>query len=254
MSSSSETPEPITIPKSNGPSAILGLVLMCILYGIPLAVVYSIFYYKNYGFIGNLFLIAGTYLLGLLAIMLYYRIVIANDPKAQISKMAKGTTRYILGTTFIGFKVVALTIVALAVSGNFVKIFENTIGYTVLQFLGLRKFMNDAFVTNSEDLKKLDLDYSFLITPVSIDTVEDFAQYITANEKQRKELLEKYGDSNATNMFKQFDLAFDFKNNNVDKLRGYVNTKYTVGHFVWVYMASIISLIISATAIMINYG
>jgi hypothetical protein len=250
MSPSSETPEPITIPKSNGPSAILGLVLMCILYGIPLAVVYSIFYYKNYGFIGNLFLIAGTYLLGLLAIMLYYRIVISNDPKAQISKMAKGTTRYIFGTTFIGFKVVALTIVALAVSGNFVKIFENTIGYTVLQFLGLRKFMNDAFVTKSEALKKLDLDYSFLITPISIDTVEDFARYITANEIDREKML----DSNATSMFKQFDLAFDLKNNNVDKLRGYVNTKYTVGHFVWVYMAAIISLIISATVIMMNYG
>ena len=52
-------------------------------------------------------------------------------------------------------------------------------------------------------------------------------------------------------------LPFDFMLNLTNKeqmqqLEDFVYTKYTFGHFVWVYLASIISIVISITAVTMN--
>lgn len=229
-------------------SGVFGALFMCIIFAIPLALVYILFFYKKFGVFSSFILIIVTYLLGFLATLLYYRIVIMNDIEAQINKMTNNTVSYISKVTFFAFKLVALTVVAISVNPSLVSIFENTLGYWFIGITGLTKFTEQVFSSDKmkeikEGTNPMEFNYNFLITRMNIFNISKFINY--AKECNKSE-------NNEENL-----LPIDFKltlttQEQMQKLEDFVFTKYTFGHFIWVYMASIVSLIVSITAVTMN--
>lgn len=230
----------------NQTSGVFGAILMCIIFAVPLALVYNFFFYKRSGFFSNFILIVATYLLGFLATLLYYRIVIMNDVEAQINKMSRYTVSYIAKVAFFAFKIVAITIIAITVNPSLVTIFENTLGYWFIGLFGLTPFTQKIFsskimepIKNSSD--PMEFNYNFLITRMDIFNVSKFINYAKECNKPG------YEDDNEM-------LPFDFVLNltteeQMQQLEDFVYTKYTFGHYMWVYLASVISMVISITAI-----
>jgi hypothetical protein len=232
--------------KTSSNGSVFGLILICVLFAIPLGLVYNMFFYKKKGFMPNLWLAIFTYLLGFTATLLYYRIVIMNDPEAKINKISKKTAGVIAGTTFFAFKIVAVTIIALAVNPNLVTIFENTLGYGFAKIMGLSDLTRRIFkpmhgldeLQDEKGLNVFNFDYNFLITCMSVNNVAEF--------------LKCYEDG-----VSHPPLPFDFTmslgtKENAQKLENFVYMKYTFGHFVWIYFTAIISLIISMVAVTMN--
>lgn len=232
----------------NQTSGVFGAILMCIIFSVPLALVYNFFFYKRSGFFSNFILIIVTYLLGFLATLLYYRIVIMNDVEAQINKMSRNTVSYIAKVVFFAFKLVAITIIAITVNPSLITIFENTLGYWFIGLLGLTPFTQKIFsskimepIKNSSD--PMEFNYNFLITRMNIFNVSKFINYAKECNNTNNEWQE---DEDA--------LPFDFTLNltteeDMQQLEDFVYTKYTFGHYIWVYLVSVISMVISITAL-----
>lgn len=226
-------------------SGVFGVLLICILYAIPLALIYNLFFYKKFGFISNFILLVAAYLLGFVATLLYYRVVIMNDAEAKINKMDRNTVSYIGKTAFFSFKIVALTILALAINPSLVSIFENTIGYWFIGLFGLTELSQQIFSSKTMDPIKensdvLEFNYNFLITRMDINNVSKFINHAKKCKEEEQE--------------EDVNLPFDFTLNitteeQMQQLENLVFTKYTFGHYIWVYLASIVSIIVSITSV-----
>lgn len=227
-------------------SGVFGVLLLCIIFAIPLALVYNFFFYKRMGFLSSFILIVVTYLLGFLATLMYYRIVVMNDKEAQINKIGQSTVSYIAKVSFFAFKIVALTVAAISINPSLVTIFENTLGYWYIGLIGLTPFMQQVFSSKTmdpinENSDPLEFNYNFLITRMDIFNVSKFIEYAKQCNKPGQE------DDNEM-------LPFDFVLNltteeQMQQLEDFVFTKYTFGHYIWVYFASIISIVISITVV-----
>ena len=241
MSSSSASTDPFNDTNKVG-SLSLGIFIACLAFALPLGLMYSMFFYKKTSWYRLPLLFASILGLGYIACLMFYRMAITGDKQSKIDKMSGADALFVFYNTLAGFIVVFVTMVALKTNPALVTIFENTHGYLFIHMWGVTDLCSNIFVSEylSDRYSNIDpreFNYNFLITRMNIQNVEEFID-------SAKTCVNK--DIGTTN------LPLDFKMNIpstdlVDKLRNLVNLKYSFGHFVWIYLSSIVALIISMT-------
>jgi len=225
-------------------SAAFGAIFACILFIIPLGLMYMfVFHRKAYSF-RSLALFMTVYLLGSVINLLFYRVTVMNDTTAQIDKMGVNDVGFVLSVTLGGFMIVALTLMGLSANPILTSIFENTIGYAVIQFFGLKELTDEVFSSATMDpIRKKsepnEFNYNFLITRFNVDNLDELIKY-GKNCASTKEDTSKLG--------LDFRFVLDYEEQ-IEKITSLVHLKHTVGHFVWIYLASIIALFVSMIAV-----
>ena len=233
-----------------------GVIVTSLLFFFPVGLFYMFIFYKSsLAFIDGVYLFATIYLIGAIACLLYYRFIVVGDDKMEIDKMDLGTVSTVFQKSFAAFfGILGFTLVAIALNPSMVRIFENTVGYMVCQWWGVNELLqkmlrSDLFDKVSNDLAKDDMDqymnYDFLIT---LWNQED-------KEKLKETIESTCSKKSGSEAFKRRDLRFDFYWNSdtitkekLDELIGFIDLKYYVGHFTWVYIASLFSLLTSLVA------
>lgn len=140
------------------------------------------------------------------------------------------------------FKIVSVTSVAiigvtslLANNVAFVKIFENTLGYSITSLFSPKKdhslnmFMNSLFIHNT--FGKGGIDFSFLFTAFRLDNLGDIIRDIGFNKPEPKYDFYIKNDGGL--------------NNDLNLLANAVVMKNTVGYMTWTLFSSITATIIS---------
>jgi hypothetical protein len=138
------------------------------------------------------------------------------------------------------------TLFAITVNPSLVDIFENTLGLSFISLWGSSQFANEIFkskmfdeILNNSDTNQI--NYNFLLTRLNNENVEDFIKFScgkTENENENNEIM--------------FDFKLNLKTEEqAERLIKYVNLKNTFGHFMWIYLSSVISLIISMIAMVL---
>jgi hypothetical protein len=138
---------------------------------------------------------------------------------------------------------------AISINPGLIKIFENTIGIWFIGVMGNSELINESFSSEIfSGLSELNdsnvFNYNFLLTRLNETNIGPFVEYF------QKECDGKTDEKTGV------DFPFDFKPNfegksmgNLTKLRDLVETKRTVGYFTWIYLTSIVSLMISIISI-----
>jgi hypothetical protein len=159
-----------------------------------------------------------------------------NDKQAKIDKMGAKDALFVFWNTLASFLIVAITMFGLGTNPNLISIFENTLGYWYIHIWGLDGLMKEIVKSNIFD--KIDVknfNYNFLITQINMNNVEDI---INSNGK--------------TGINSPLDFTIQFDNNKktsqTSLLKSLVYTKNTFGHYVWVYLASIVAILVSILA------
>ena len=233
--------------KKKQPKVLLSLIIICIAFAVPLGLWFSVVYSEGGGIANMLFIFGGVYGLALLATLMFYRMGVQGQDKGDIEKISKNKLNSIAGTTFAACSIVLTTIFILAVNPSLITILEDSIGIWVLGLMGNRGFMNTIF--KSEVFSKLDeytdskiFDSSCLLTRFNKDNIDTFIKYF--KESCSKQDESSYG----------VDFPFDFRpvfenEGQLEKLKGLVSMKHLIGYFSWIYLTSIVSLIISVIAV-----
>lgn len=230
-------------------SMAFGIFLTLVLFAIPLGLIYNFVFYKSVNYIGMklVFLFIMSWLLGLIATLLYYRISLKNDANAQIDKINFGTVLNISGLTLAAYMVVAITLLLLFIAPSLVKIFENTLGYWFIGLWGLQNLCNQIFTSKLLDEYKDTTDskyfnYGFLITRIDRDNVQSILEYAKKQDKSGKTGI--------------LPLDFDIQISDdtlANQLQNLVDMKYYFGHFSWLYLTSVISLFLSMISVSMAY-
>lgn len=235
-----------------------GIFAACLVFAVPLAVVYNFFYYKWQSTTGMIVIFFSILLLAFITNLMFYRIVVANDVEMSINKMSINDIKIIFLNTAASMVIVAITFMGLSVNPNLVKVFENTFGYAFIKMLGVSDFYNNLFSSKMfTDIKTNGFDYGFLITCLSMENIDEFINSIkdsnpinlkSNNEdiRSKQPMALKQMESILGDLKFDFSINYDFLNEvNRIKLRNFVKTKNTVGHYIWGYISSVIVLIIS---------
>lgn len=165
----------------------------------------------------------------------------------------KSEMKTILLTNAASYMVLFVTMVSISINPKLVTIFENTIGIWYLSIMGNDSFVNEIF--QSEIFSKMDdesindselVNYGFLLTRLNQNNIDEFVEFYKNNTN----------NNNTSNVDFPLDFKPNFKNDNnavkngqLIKLKELVNTKRTVGYFMWVYLTAIISQMISMIAV-----
>ena len=242
----SESKEMTTIENDiKSSSGTIGFIVTCITFIIPLGLYFS-FVYKADGSFGTFAAIFfGSLALGIIVNLLFYRSIVLK--KSEV--LDKSQITYIVKMTTISFTVLLLTMFAISINPGLIKIFENTIGIWFIGVMGNSELINESFSSEifsglSEVNDSNIFNYNFLLTRLDETNINNFIEYFTKDCEEKK------------NTDHGVDFPFDFKPNfdgksmgNLLKLRDLVETKRTVGYFTWIYLTSIVSLMISIIAI-----
>lgn len=224
---------------TNISSLATGVILICALFSIPLAIAYSLFYHKRGGFFNGLILLAVVFLLGFTTNLMFYRVSVMNDATAQINNMDKNSALFVLGVTAAAFMIVVITLFAIGVNPSLITIFENTFGFQFIHFFGLTDLTSKIFTSKTMDpiqknVNPSDFNYNFLITQINTTNVEEIIEYACGKGKSTDD----------TKFPLDFSLKFKYEEDK-QKLRDLVYLKNTFGHYVWVYLSSIVALFVS---------
>ena len=229
------------------PNFLLTLFLICIGFSVPLGLWFSVVYDSTGGLANSMLIFLGAYTVGLVITLLYYRVSIQDDTEAKIDKMSKSKVSSIAGTTFASFLILLVTIIILAINPDLITIFENSIGIWVIGLLGYSDFINDIFKSSifgklCESSDASIFNQNFLLTCFNEKNIDVFVDYF-------KEDCGKQEQSTPG-----VDLPFDFypvfeNEGQLSKLQSLVKMKKLVGYFSWVYLTSIISLLISVIGV-----
>jgi len=233
----------------------LVLFIIVIVLPVPLGLIYTFCFYKKTFWYRGLILFALVTGLGYIANLLFYRTMIMKDKEAKIDKISKKDALYVFWNTLAAYMIVAITMLGIGTNPNLVTVFENTVGYQFIQLWGLSTLMND--IVQSSLFNKIDsnqFSYNFLITQINLDNVEDIIKMAET----------KTGSTGPSDKFPlDFRITFDGEINpstgkpdkledQKDKLRNLVATKNTFGHFMWIYLSSIVAILVSLLACVIN--
>jgi hypothetical protein len=226
----------------------LVLFIITIVFPVPLALIYSFCFYKKTFWYRGLLLFALVTALGYIVNLLFYRTMIMKDKEAKIDKMSVKDAMYVFWNTLASFVIVAITLFGIGTNPNLITVFENTLGYYYVQIWGLTALMND--IVQSKLFAQVDgsqFSYNFLITQISIDNVEEIIKMAETKE----------GSTGPSEKFPlDFRIVFDSEKNvkleQQDKLRNLVSTKNAFGHFMWIYLSSIVAILVSILACVIN--
>ena len=237
-------------------SSIFGVFVTAILFFFPVGLLYLFIFYKSkFAFIDGVYLFAAIYLIGAVATLMYYRFVVTDPGNLEIDKISLGVVSTIFGKCFTAFfGILGFTMLAISLNPSMIRIFENTVGFSVCRWWGVNKLLNQML--KSEIIDKL-------TGGMSLDDREEYMNYdflLTTWNLSDKDALEKTiraacKDKNA----KQSDLNLDFSWNvefiteeKLKELMDYIDMKYYVGHFTWVYIAATFSLLTSLIAVIMN--
>ena len=238
-----------------------GIVISCLLFIIPLGLVYNFVYQGTQGgIVPNFFVFLMSYLLGFVANLHFYRMIVSNDMNGQINKIQYNTVLYIMGLTLCGFTILLLTLFSLAVAPSLVSIFENTFGYWFVCAMGLSDLTKKIFESPTLDPyiqgighEYPSFDYNFLITCINNENVGTVIEAMKENASSKGSTNNRsIKDPISSKLFHlDFRVIGDPKEDG-DRLSYFVKLKRTFGHFMWTYFASIISLMISMVAVIIG--
>lgn len=232
---------------------IVGVLVTGLVFFFPVALIYQfVFYQTQMAFLDGVYLFLCIYLVGATATLMYYRMIVVGDKDIQIDQMSLGVVSVVFGKCFAAFfGILGFTMVAVALNPSMITIFENTLGFAFCQFWGvgdlLRKMLTSDLFDNigsklSPDDRDRYLNYDFLLTTWSFEEKEKLAEMITQACSDNKNV--KMRDL-------QFDFSWDAPNitkENVKDLLNYIDLKYYVGHFTWIYIGSLFSLLVSIVA------
>jgi hypothetical protein len=198
------------------------LILTCLGFSVPLGLYLSFVYSPTGGIETFLAIFFGTFVLGYIVTIMYYRMIVIH----KSTPLDRGQLQSIAGTTAAAFMVVFLTLFALSVNPKLITIFENTIGIWYLSMMGNDSFLNEIFTSETfsnfrEQSDSKIFNYNFLLTRLNENNINGFFDF-KPNFKDQGQLL---------------------------KLRSLVETKRTVGYFTWIYLTSVVSLMISIIAV-----
>jgi len=239
-------------------SAIGGVIVTTILFMFPVGLFYMFIYYKSQvAFIDGVYLFFSIYVIGALASLMYYRFVIGKDEFIEIDKMSLGTVSAVFGKCFLAFfGILGFTMVAITLNPSLIRIFENTVGFAVCRSLGVNDLLNrmlksDLFSKVSSGMAEKDkeeyMNYDFLLTMWNLSDKEKLEENIRAACKDTSSGASKR------------DLKFDFYWNTkliteetLKELMDFIDLKYYVGHFTWIYIASTFSLLVSLVTTVMN--
>jgi hypothetical protein len=228
-------------------SSLVGILVTCVVFFVPVAIFYRFLYFKTtVGLFSGLALFFVIYVAGALANALFYRMVILGDEKMQIDKMSMRSLARVFSITFAGFLgILGITMSTVALNPSMVDVFENTIGFWYISGSKLSELLAKLFVSPTFDKFNGSLSYDFLITKMNQTNIDSLIG--TIEEVQ-------CGDD-ALKTAAGFD--FTFKKHpqakkNIDELRELVDLKYSVGHFTWVYIGSVFSLMVSMVALIMD--
>jgi hypothetical protein len=233
--------------KKYEPKEFLALFLICLGYIIPLSLWFSVVYSSSGVITNSLFIFAGAYGIGLLVALLYYRIGIQDDVEAKIDKISGSRLKSIALTTFASFLILFVTIVILAINPDLITILENTVGIWCLGVMGYSGFMKEIFKSNvfsklNEESDEDIFNYNFLLTCFNQENIKQFVDFF------KKDCSEQ--DKQVMNIEFPFDFEPNFKNEGqLELLEKLVNQKRLIGYFTWIYLTSIVSLIVTIISI-----
>jgi hypothetical protein len=222
-----------------------GAIIACVLFSIPLWLIYLFCFHKKTYWFRSFILFTFVYLLGSVVALMFYRVSVMNDTAIQINKMGLNDVGFVMATTLGGFMVVVITLMGVSANPYLIDIFENTLGFMFIQFFGTKDLTDEIFSSKTMDgikknAKDYEFDYSFLLTRFNLDNLEELIQYGRACNKENRDRSYLLG--------LDFDFILEFDEQE-ERLRNMVHMKNTVGHFVWIYLASIVALFVSMVAI-----
>lgn len=231
-------------------STSLIVIILSILFVIPIALWFSMLYNVNGGTINTFLLFLGIFVIAVIITLVYYRMTITKIDGENSEKMTKSKVQYIITSTLGGFMILILTLGILGINPELIEIFANTIGIWFIGIIGNSNFCNEIFRSDIfSELSEYNKDsrvfnQNFILTRFNNDNIDDFVQYFKGNCKKE--------DSGYN-----IDFPFDFKPNfenegQVTKLRQLVSLKHLIGYFTWVYIASVISLVVTIIAVSIK--
>ena len=227
----------------------LVLFIIAIVLPVPLALIYTFCFYKKTFWYRGLTLFALIVAIGYISNLLFYRTMIMKDKEAKIDKMSRKDALYVFWNTLAAFVIVAITMFGIGTNPNLITVFENTLGYQYLHFWGLTSLMNDIVQSNLfEKIDSNQFSYNFLITQINVDNVDDIIKM--SDEKTTS--VNGPSDKFPLDFRIVFDNDKNVKLGQQEKLRNLVATKNTFGHFMWMYLSSIVSILVSLLACVIN--
>lgn len=225
------------------PKFLLTLILLCIGFSVPLGLWFSVVYDSNGGLSNSMLIFLGAYAIGIVITLLYYRMSIQDDTEAKIDKLSKSKVSSIAGSTFAAFLVLFITIIILAINPDLITIFENSIGIWVIGILGNSGFINEIFKSSifgklRESSDATIFNQNFLLTCFNEKNIDIFVDHFKEDCGKQEQ-----GTPGV-------DLPFDFypvfeNEGQLSKLQGLVKMKKMVGYFSWIYLTSVISLLVS---------
>ena len=157
------------------------------------------------------------------------------------------------------FTTVFLTFILLEIFPYLVTIFENTIGYLWICSRPIsdinmfnQLFSQSIINTNAlgESDEKYNISYKFLITLMSLYNIEDVLTDFRKQPNTDGNATSGGGGLNAMHkIFIKTDSMDDAKKNDItNKIANLCFIKYSTGHFVWIYFASLICTFTSIKA------
>ena len=227
----------------------LVLFIIAIVLPVPLALIYTFCFYKKTFWYRGLTLFALIVAIGYISNLLFYRTMIMKDKEAKIDKMSRKDALYVFWNTLAAFVIVAITMFGIGANPNLITVFENTLGYQYIHFWGLTSLMNDIVQSNLfEKIDSNEFSYNFLITQINMDNVDDIIKMSDTTNNSSIGPSDKFPID--------FRIVFDTDKNvklgQQEKLRNLVATKNTFGHFMWMYLSSIVAILVSLLACVIN--
>lgn len=226
----------------------LVLFIIAIVFPVPLALVYTFCFYKKTFWYRGLILFALMLGMGYIANLLFYRTMIMKDKEAKIEKMSRKDALFVFWNTLASFVIVAITMFGIGTNPNLITVFENTVGYLYIQLWGLTALMNDIVQSNLfEKIDSNQFSYNFLITQISVDNVEDIIKMSDSKE----------GATGPSEKFPidfriVFDKEKDVRTDQEEKLRNLVGTKNAFGHFMWMYLSSLVAILVAMLGCVMN--
>jgi hypothetical protein len=236
-------------------SIIGGIIVTALLFFFPVGLMYMFIFHKSeLAFLDGVYLFMAIYAIGATTTLMYYRFIVVGDDKIEIDKMSLGVVSAVFGKCFAAFfGILGFTMVAVALNPSLVRIFENTVGFAVCRMWGVNDLLHkmlksELFDKVSSGLsgndKEAYMNYDFLLT-----TWTDKAELETMIRAACQDKKAGVG------VARKRDLRFDFywnaetiTNENITELMKFIDLKYSVGHFTWVYIGSLFSLLVSIVA------
>jgi len=265
-------------PKENFALSITGIIILTFLFVI---IVYSFspFTQQTEAILGVLDQDDATQIANILAIpysTLFFVLwmvifgVIELIYKSEIINTNYDNTKLLYICTLYYFGIVGGTMLFINYIPSLMEIFENTVGMGMVKLLNNsifekamstiknRNFHND-YNDNDKKQFRLNTDTSFLLAGFSISNLNK--QFKFLNE-QPKQVDTKNNDSKQIKSNFYLDVTNEYESGHIEENTGDIGlktdllylilTKYTYGHFTWVFIASVVSILMTINTISIN--